>query len=279
MKKILYPLFIVFPALFAGCGGEVDSEIEPPISVAHQPEDLSRCLSPVGVEISSIESVVDWINAMPKPLTLACFIASLPRPLAYNATWSTLSLQPAVGRRNPRIFIQYDKLWLSFVPQEKVSIFSDSKGEKSYIWDDDDIQLLEFSFEVESDQTYQQSIKGELTFPILKELPRNAAYTRVAVGPANTRSTCGECHGGETAIGTLDGAPIFRSKMFRTTRTYEVGHAELLNEYLSCNPEINTGVGTDNNEWYRCQMYDAFFGQGSTEWIRFRTEIGTYLPE
>lgn len=280
MKRSILALLTVLSALTASCGGDFNSDVGPAISVAHQPEDLSLCLPPSNVQISGIESVVDWINAMPKPLTLACFIASLPRPLTYNATWSTFSLQPAVGRHNPRIFIQFDKLWLSFVPQEDVSIYRDSAtGEKSYIWDEDDIQLLEFSVEVESDRLYQQSIKGELTFPILHELPRNAAYTRVLVGPDNTRTTCGECHGGETIVGTLDGAPIFRSKMFRSTRASEINHTELVNEYLSCDPEMNTGAGTENNEWYRCQMLDAFLGQGSMLWVRFREEIDTYIRE
>jgi hypothetical protein len=161
-----------------------------------------------------------------------------------------------------------------------VSIYSDSStGEKSYVWDGDGIQLLEFSYEVESDQLHQQSIKGELTFPILHNLPRNAAYTRVLVGPGNTRTTCGECHGGETMVDTLDGAPIFRSKMFRSARTSEVSHTEVVNEYVFCDPNENTGAGVDNNEWYRCQMLEAFLGQGSTFWVRFREEIGTYLPD
>jgi hypothetical protein len=89
MTKIIRTLVISLSTLLASCGGDFDSDVAPAISPAHQPEDLSLCLSPPGVQISGIESMVDWINAMPKPLTLACFIASLPRPLTYNATWST----------------------------------------------------------------------------------------------------------------------------------------------------------------------------------------------
>lgn len=280
MTRMIHALFISLSTLLASCGGDFNSDVVPAISPAHQPEDLSLCVAPENIQISGIESVVDWINAMPKPLTLACFVASLPRPLTYNATWSTLSLQPAVGRRNPRIFVQFDKLWLSFVPQEEVSIHRDSStGERLYVWDEDGIQLLEFSYEVETNEFYQQSIKGELTFPILQDLPRNAAYTRVLAGPANTRTSCGECHGGETMVDTLDGAPIFRSKMFRSTRTTLVNHTELLNEYISCDPQENTGTGTENNEWYRCQMLDAFIGQGTTQWVGFREDIGTYIPD
>jgi hypothetical protein len=280
MKYVERVILISLFALLMSCGGDVNPDVKPDISVAHQPEDLSLCIAPVDIELTGIDSIVDWINAMPKPLTLACFIASLPRPLTYNATWSGFSLQPAVGRHNPRIFIQFDKLWLSFVPQEKVTTLVDvATGEKSYVWDEDGIQLLEFSLEVESDRLFPQSIKGELTFPVLNELPRNAPYRRVLVSSAGTRTTCGECHGGEIVVDTVDDVPVFRSRMLRHTRGSEVNHAELINEYLDCDPEINTGGGSENNEWYRCQMLDAFLGRGSMVWVNFRQEIDTFISE
>lgn len=114
---------------------------------------------------------------------------------------------------------------------------------------------------------------------MLHQLPRNAAYARVLVGPSNTRTTCGECHGGEIIVDTLDGAPVFRSKMLRSTRASEITHAELINEYLECDPEINTGSGAENNEWYRCQMLEAFLGKGSMIWAGFREDIDTFIRD
>ena len=53
----------------------------------------------------SIGDAVALINALPKPLTIACFVSALNRPLNLNLTTSTISVQPAIGVSNPRIFI------------------------------------------------------------------------------------------------------------------------------------------------------------------------------
>lgn len=271
---------LCFSGFSAGCGGKIDEEVDLGVSVAHMPEDLSLCVAPPGRSFSDIESVVEWINAMPKPLTLACFVASLPRPIMYNATSSILSLQPAVGKHNPRIFIKYGNLWLSFVPQEPVATVKDPiTGEDSYTWDVDGIQLLEMSLEVETNYLDPQSIKGELTFPVMKNLPLNAAYARIVRPYTDTESTCSGCHGSELAIDTLDGVPVFRSKMLRSTRSLEITHAYLVNQYLSCDPAINTGRGPDNNEWYRCQMLEALLGPGSLTWTAFPDEVATFIHE
>ncbi len=280
MKTCTTPLLVLLLCLASGCGGEPGSDGRPAGTPTLQPEDLSLCTAPPTIRISDIESVVAWINAMPRPLSLACFIASLPRPIHYNATDSTFSLQPAVGQHNPRIFINYGKLWLSFVPQEPLSIKEDKiTGETFHVWDADGIQLLEFGLEVESNRLDQQTIKGELTFPVLHELPPNAAYDRIVKNGAGVESTCRGCHGSETIVGSLDGVPIFRSRMIRSTRSSEVGHAYLIHQYLNCDPEVNTGGGPENNEWYRCQMFDAFFGKGSMVWSSFPEETTVFVQE
>ena len=279
--KFLTPLLLL--ASLAGCAGAPQSSSSNSNSssgtgenVAHQPEDLSFCLAPAGIVLTDIASVVEWINAMPKPLTLACFIASLPRPLTYNATVSTFSAQPSVGRENPRIFIKEDKLWLSFVPQERSLLIEDSvTGETSSIWDPDNIQLLELSYEVESNRLLQQSIKAELAFPVLEQLPEKAPYEKVAMNNARTGSLCGDCHGSETIVDSIDDIPVFRSTMLRNTKAGEVSHGYLVNQYLSCDPAINTGATAQNNEWYRCQMLEAFLGQGSMLWSSFPDAIST----
>ena len=279
--KLLTPLLLL--ASLVGCAGtsqgsssNSNSSSSTGVNVAHQPEDLSFCLAPAGIVLTDIASVVDWINAMPKPLTLACFIASLPRPLTYNATVSTFSAQPSVGQENPRIFINEDKLWLSFVPQERSLLIEDSvTGETSSIWDPDNIQLLELSYEVESNRLLQQSIKAELAFPVLEQLPEKSPYEKVAMNNARTGSICGDCHGSETIVDSIDDIPVFRSTMLRNKKSGEVSHGFLVNQYLSCDPAINTGSTSENNEWYRCQMLEAFLGQGSMLWSSFPEEIST----
>ncbi|MFO1367353.1 MAG: hypothetical protein U1F46_00040 [Marinagarivorans sp.] len=252
----------------------------PPVNInpAYVAEDITRCIGPANIPLNSVESVVDWINAMPKPLTLACFVASLPRPLKFNATNSRSSVQPAIGNINPRIFVQYDNLWLSFVPQEAFSAIKDPvTGERKPVWDADGEQLLEFSLEVASDLPVPQSIKGELAFPILNTLPRNAAYAHIA-DTAN-ESRCKACHGYETIVGQLDGAAIFRSKMLRSAKQTLLRPDDVLLDYLACDPNINTGPTSENHEWYRCQMLKAFVDRGPIEWQNFRSDIAPCIQE
>jgi len=275
-RAVSLSLLVVLTA----CGGKVDPDNLPEISVAHQPEDLSLCVAPQGKELTDIDDIVEWINAMPKPLTLACFVASLPRPFTYNATSSMFSAQPALSPHDPRIFVQYDKLTLSFVTQERVSTIVDlDTGERTYVWDADGIQLLEFSVEVDAGKYSPLSIKGELAFPVMAELPRNAGYARILVSPGATRTSCAVCHSTEEIVDYVDDVPVFKSRMLRHGRGSEVTHAQLIEEYLNCDPAVNTGSGPVNNEWYRCQMLDALFGKGQTTWVNFRKDIETLHGE
>lgn len=275
-------------ALMAGCAGTsvgassgaTASSSAPStedLAIAHRPEDLSQCTPPAGAALSDIASVVDWINAMPKPLTLACFVASLPRPITYNATQSNFSAQPSIGRHNPRIFVKVDKLWLSFVPQEGASRLEDpTTGEEILTWDPDNIQLLELSYEVDTNRQFQQTLKAELGFPVLAALPYSAPYSKVAMNTNRTGSLCGDCHGSETIVDFVDEYPVFRSTMLRNAASQEISHGYLVNQYLTCDPAINTGYTDENYEWYRCQMLEAFFGQGQMIWESFKEDIAVF---
>ena len=253
------------------------SSSAPDLSVAHRPENLSLCTAPAGIVLNEINDVVDWINAMPKPLTLACFVASLPRPLKYNAVVSNFSAQPSVGKHNPRVFVEFDRLWLSYVTQE--TLFKELDQETNIIhtaWDADGIQLLEMSYEVETDLPKPQSLKGELAFPVLDTLPANAPYAKIEYNDSKSGSICGACHANERVIEHIDGVPVFRSAMLRNHDGAEVGHGYLITEYLACDPNVNTGGGDENNEWYRCQMLDATYEFGDMLWTSFRDNISTF---
>lgn len=283
MRAITFKLLplVLFASSLCGCISDTSKNTPPPVPTvnpAHLTEDLSLCKGPSNITLNNFASLVDWINAMPKPLTLACFIASLPRPLTYNATFSRSSVQPAIGKLNPRIFIQYEKLWLSFVPHEAMTAVKDPiTGERTSVWDADGIQLLEFSLEVESDLPVPQSIKGELAFPILSTIPRNAPYARIAYSAQE--STCKACHANETIVGSLDGVPIFRSKMLRSAKQTLMQPDDIFSHYYACDPHINTGPGTENNEWYRCQMLKALVEPGPIEWQNFRSDITPCILE
>lgn len=93
----------------------------------------------------SIEDTINLINALPKPLTLDCFLNSLKPPLNVFAVTSTFSAQPAVDQNSPRIFLIKSNFVLSVVPS--------GIGRN----------LLEFG-EFNSDL---ESFKGELEFPVV----------------------------------------------------------------------------------------------------------------
>lgn len=244
------------------------------LAAAHSPQDLTQCQAPAGLTLTEISDVVDWINAMPKPVTLACFIASLPRPLTYNATVSIFSAQPSVGQHNPRIFLRFGKMWLSYVPQEKVDQVDNPDSQTTeLIWDADGIQLLELSLEVETDYNDPQSIKAELAFPVTSTLAQSAPFAKVSYNRSGTSSACGSCHASERVIDHIDDIPVFRSAMLRNSLNSEVGHGYLINQYLDCDPSINTSNTSLNNEWYRCQMLEATYGFGSMQWESFRPDI------
>jgi len=67
----------------------------------------AECIAPSAVSNPprTVDEAITLINALPKPLTLPCFLQALARPLAMTATDSVFSLQPADGLRSPRIFL------------------------------------------------------------------------------------------------------------------------------------------------------------------------------
>jgi hypothetical protein len=241
------------------------------LNPAHQPEDLSRCQAPANLGLDTIGDVVDWINAMPKPLTLACFIASLPRPIFYNATTSPLSAQPSLGRENPRVFIRSGAgLWLSFVTQEQSHRTEDPlTGEAQQQWDLDGEQTLELSQGVEAPTPFQ-SIKAELAFPILAPLAAKAPFSRI-VSADGHQTLCAGCHNGETAIDAVEGVPVFRSNMLRNPLIAEVAESDLRTYRRDCNPTETADA------WYRCQLLEALLGRGPMIWLSFDEAIPRFL--
>ncbi len=86
-----------------GCGDSPQSEA----SVATGRSPTPGCRAPAGVSNSprTIDETVTLINALPKPLSLPCFLESLARPLEISASYGVFSAQPAKGIRSPRIFV------------------------------------------------------------------------------------------------------------------------------------------------------------------------------
>ncbi|MDZ7923031.1 MAG: hypothetical protein U5M23_03035 [Marinagarivorans sp.] len=205
---------------------------------------------------------------MPKPLSLPCFVKSIPRPMYYNATLSTFSAQPSIGRRSPRVFLQIGYLFLTVVPDEVTdNVKNPETGRFELVWDVDNQQLLEFGFQIPDDEGFFTSIKGEIAFPVTETLPDNAAYAHIVFRENN--SACSGCHALERKEGELDGIPYYSSQMLRNDRGAEVMLAPMINEYISCDPTVS------KSEAYRCSMLEAIYGQGVLVWKSFPLDMRT----
>ena len=236
---------------------------------ARVPLTEQQCDAPNGLQISDIASIVDWINAMEKPLSLQCFVKSLPRPMYYNATLSTFSAQPSAGPNSPRVFFLIGDLVLTVVADERTELIRDLETNKSVsVWDADNIQLLELSYRVDDFfDGSAQSIKGELKFPIYEDIGQATPYQKIDLSPS--ASLCAVCHAHELLEFEIDGTPVYSSEMLRNPYRDSVSLQFMLNEYSYCDPNAN------ENAWYRCEMLDAIYGQGALVWKDFPESFQT----
>ena len=206
-------------------GGAVDAALD---AAVVQP--MAECTAPPGISTAprTIAETVTLINALPKPLTLPCFIDSLARPLAVQAVHSQLSAQPAQGKRSPRFFVFFEGLTLSVVPE----------GPGAH--------LLEFG----ELRGAGRSLKAELEFPITGPLDEAAPYERVYFDEDIT--TCGFCHQGEERAPDVASPLAFISPALAGRWDQRVPLADVMMEHASCDAA---------KEPERCAMLDAMFGR------------------
>jgi len=210
-----------------GCGDSPQNEPPPPTGRS----PTAGCRAPAGVSNSphTIEETVTLINALPKPLSLPCFLESLARPLEISATNSLFSAQPARGPRSPRIFLFEDPNVMSVVPEG------------------DGAPLLEFG----EQRPDFRSLKAEITFPVETPLQASAPFANVIFSPPLT--TCGGCHAGEQQESVISGVPTFVSSALRPRPQELVSAASLEHELQVCDRAV---------EPQRCAMLDALMGWG-----------------
>jgi len=220
------------------------SEGQPPSSAGRSPSK-ARCQAPAGVtqEPRSIEQSVELVNALPKPLTLACFVEALGRPLQLHAATSNLSNQPSRGTRSPRIFVYLETLVMTVVPEGRGA------------------HLLEFG----EQRPDLRSVKAELSFPIEENvsssLPyENALYTEEVTG-------CAFCHGVEERDPSVIAGPAFVSQSFRPFDHQRVPLSNLQQEHATCDAVV---------EPERCALLDALFGGGDVADWEFPEEMDTF---
>ena len=190
MNRALLVALLLTVAL--GCGpGPSNQGPDAAGDVGPPPFDtLAGCVGRAATTPRTIDEAIAIINTLPRPVSIARFIASLPRPLNLVATSSSLSAQPAHGRRSPRIFLMTSQLVISIVPA--------GPG----------VDLLEFGEWVEGTRT----LKAEIEFPVTELLPPDAGYTRVRRGEMLT--SCGLCHRGEVEHPTIAGATNIETEVF-----------------------------------------------------------------
>ncbi|MEM9069510.1 MAG: hypothetical protein AAGE52_13435 [Myxococcota bacterium] len=198
------------------------------------------CL-PAGEAPQTIADAVERINALPKPVTLPCFLASLPRPLDIVATESIFSAQPSLDRDHPRMFLFTGGLVMSIV----------LGGDGGH--------LLEFG-EWTSDT---RSIKGEIPFPVTTELDGSAPYEILFEDRELT--TCAFCHAAEDPVEGLDGAFVSDALRPRQRDLVSLERMEAVHEF--CDPEVEPEV---------CLMLHALFDFGEVRETRFDLRIATF---
>lgn len=226
----------------SGSSGETSAEASGESTGSTAPPPPTACAQDTDVSAApqSIGEAIDFINALPHPVTLNCFLERLERPVPLNATWSTVSLQPADGRRSPRVFLFYGDLIMS--------VATDGVPGTT---------LLEFGELVAP----TKSIKGELAFPIEETLEVTAPLEHVFDGEG---SKCRICHGGEAETPEYDLAFASDALQFRPMEEVELEDLRL--EHAQCDATL---------EPERCVRLDALFGFGPVEAAAFPEELQT----
>ncbi len=204
--------------------------------------ELGPCAAVGGAMPQTVDEVITRINLLPRPASVACFTASLPRPLVIGPTSSRFSAQPAGGPEDPRLFIFTDKIFLSVVPA----------GDGS--------DLLEVGEMVAPNR----SLKAEFKFPVDKVVTRDDCYQHLDFAPAAT--SCGLCHGNEERH---PAHPLARTSVsFRPPARTLVTLAKAKAFADACDRA---------QQPKRCLNWASVFGFGETKEGTFPTEFNDFI--
>jgi hypothetical protein len=204
---------------------------------------LLRCAESKG-EIGSISDAVARLGALaPKGGDGACFVATLPRPLAVVATLGATSAQPAGGRAAPRLFFMLPKLVISTVPA----------GDGSKV-----LELGEW-------MGTTRTLKGEVGLPVTGPLAADAPFTRILQG--TDRTLCATCHRQEERHPTIPNA--FVSTAFKPEPGTFVTVEELEELHALCTRADDPGA--------RCAMIHALFDFGEITQGSFSPVVETFF--
>jgi hypothetical protein len=187
--------------------------------------------------------MVALANSLPPPVTLNCLLESLQRPLHVTAVNSLISLQPARGRRSPRVFLASGKLVSSIAPE---GVGRD---------------LMEFGEFV--DQT--RTVKGEMHFPVEALLTESEPFRRIRDARIEGTS-CRFCHADEQPAAAFGFEGGFVSAAIRPGFNTLVELEWLRDQHRSCDGRA---------EPERCAFFRALFDHGEVRSWEFPEELPT----
>ncbi|MFO0559157.1 MAG: hypothetical protein U0269_14170 [Polyangiales bacterium] len=243
MVRRIALLFVAASAL--SCGGVAPmSDAGDASTEVAATRELARCRDRLAsaADLVTIEAVVRHINALPSPVTVPCFVASLPRPFTVVATSSVTSAQPASGARSPRLFLLFPSVTLSVV----------AEGHGAHL-----VELGQWS-------ALHRSIKGELELPWTQPLAENAPFARVRYQQGGT--SCGFCHREEDPIASASGS--YSSGALRPVNDSLVSLAQ-----LRAIPASVCASNADTSE--PCLFWHALFDYGDVQQGAFDPGIET----
>ncbi len=192
--------------------------------------------------MGTIDEAVERLRALPAPLDVPCFVASLPRPLAVAATLGTFSAQPAAGPAHPRLFL--------FSGGLVITVVGGGSG----------AELIEFGQWV----TPTRTLKGEVFLPQDGGAPDLDPFARLQRQPGLT--SCGLCHREEHPAHAVDGG--FVSLAYRPEPGTEVSLASLRQQRAACTADALTS----------CSLLEAVFDVGDVKAGAFGREVERFLP-
>ncbi len=221
---------------------------------APAPEDpstrtLAACRAAAAAP-GSLRTVADFtrhVNMLPRPVTVPCFVASLPRPLSIVAATSPISGQPTPDADNPRLFLLF--------PTITITVLADGTA----------AEQIEFAEWVDA----THSLKAELAMPPRPNLADDAAFARVRLD-GGVGTTCGLCHRDELPSERIPSA--FVSLAYRPPTSALIGFGQLpVIAAASCaGSRVSSG---------RCLFWHALMDYGELRPGAFDPSVGLFLQD
>ncbi len=245
MKHALLAVAVAVAVALAGCGSgpQPSADAGTPPGRHQASEALRACRELAATSVSTAPELIALINALPKPVTVPCVVAALPRPLPLVATTSMMSAQPAGGPDSPRIFIMGTSL--------VISVVAAGSG----------VNLIETGEWV----TATRTLKGELELPATQPLAAAAAYSRV--DQSTQRTTCSLCHRDEAPWPDVAGS--YASTAYRPNPGEEVALRDVTALHEQC-------VRTEEAS-ARCELFHALYDFGAVQQGAFRRQVELFI--